>query len=215
MWGCSGQRNREMVPWPKRSLFNDNHNVRVGVKSPPRGGRGACRRPRHAPGRGGASLLLCLCHEYPPMIAKMGLLALVGLAARFAPTAGADVAVGAIRWDAWYGAKDAVGEYVEEALAPEQWRYRLPFFAKEINATVRWGYDARQHSSHHACTATSFSLCVYSHTVLTMRVQPPVLTMLVQPPVLATTLLRSHAKTANMLSHGRIYASVVPKGYRS
>jgi hypothetical protein len=93
----------------------------------------------------------------------MGFLALVGLAARFAPTAGADVAVGAIRWDAWYGAKDAVGEYVEEALAPEQWRYRLPFFAKEMNSTVRWGYDARQHSSHHACTATSFSLCLYNH----------------------------------------------------
>jgi hypothetical protein len=40
-------------------------------------------------------------------------------------------AVGAIRWDAWYGDEDAVGTYVEDALTPHQWRYRLPFFASE------------------------------------------------------------------------------------
>lgn len=43
--------------------------------------------------------------------------------------------VGAIRWDAWYGDIDAVGAYVEEALTPQQWRYRLPFFAKEISSS--------------------------------------------------------------------------------
>jgi hypothetical protein len=41
--------------------------------------------------------------------------------------------VGAIRWDAWYGDTDAVGEYVEKALTPQQWRYRLPFFATEVS----------------------------------------------------------------------------------
>lgn len=29
------------------------------------------------------------------------------------------VAVGAIRWDAWYGAEDDVGAYVQSALSPE------------------------------------------------------------------------------------------------
>ena len=48
---------------------------------------------------------------------------------------GSDVrpVVGAIRWDAWYGDTDAVGAYVEKALTPQQWRYRLPFFAKEVS----------------------------------------------------------------------------------
>ena len=67
--------------------------------------------------------------------------------------------VGAIRWDAWsllqsisllllgveslnentcwtlsrYGDIDAVGAYVEKALTPQQWRYRLPFFGKEVS----------------------------------------------------------------------------------
>jgi hypothetical protein len=40
-------------------------------------------------------------------------------------------AVGAIRWDAWYGDIDPVGRYVQQALAPAKWRYRLPFFAVE------------------------------------------------------------------------------------
>ena len=46
-------------------------------------------------------------------------------------------AVGAIRWDAWYGGDiDAVGTYVQQALTPEKWRYRLPFFAAEDTGTV-------------------------------------------------------------------------------
>src|SRR5262245_34949974 len=36
--------------------------------------------------------------------------------------------VGAIRWDAWYGGKDAVGLAVEKSLSPKRWHYRLPFF---------------------------------------------------------------------------------------
>ena len=46
------------------------------------------------------------------------------------------IRVGAIRWDAWYGAADSTGAYVEQALAPAEWRYRLPFFATELNATA-------------------------------------------------------------------------------
>eukprot|EP00937_MAST-01D_sp_MAST-1D-sp2_P000478 g478.t1 len=45
-------------------------------------------------------------------------------------------AIGAIRWDAWYGAADSTGAYVERVLSLPQWRYRLPFFAVEVNATV-------------------------------------------------------------------------------
>ena len=37
-----------------------------------------------------------------------------------AMAAGSDaVSVGAIRWDAWYGAEDGVGAYVQSALSPE------------------------------------------------------------------------------------------------
>lgn len=43
------------------------------------------------------------------------------------------VQVGAIRWDAWYGRRDAVGEAVHESLAPPQWRGRLPFYAQLTN----------------------------------------------------------------------------------
>eukprot|EP01048_Picozoa_sp_COSAG05_P004458 COSAG05_NODE_240_length_13119_cov_122.275806_7_plen_310_part_00 len=42
--------------------------------------------------------------------------------------------VGAIRWDAWFGAPQAphegiIGRAVTAALTPEHWHYRLPFFA--------------------------------------------------------------------------------------
>lgn len=43
--------------------------------------------------------------------------------------------VGAIRWDAWFGDSDPVGAYVEKALAPQEWHYRLPFFAKEVSSS--------------------------------------------------------------------------------
>ena len=43
-------------------------------------------------------------------------------------------AVGAIRWDAWYGARDATGAYVQAQLSIPEWRYRLPFFARETRA---------------------------------------------------------------------------------
>ena len=61
----------------------------------------------------------------------------VGAAASTIGAAAADAppVVGAIRWDAWYGDIDPVGAYVEEALTPQKWRYRLPFFAKEVSDT--------------------------------------------------------------------------------
>jgi hypothetical protein len=37
--------------------------------------------------------------------------------------------VGAIRWDAWQD-NGSVRAAVEKALAPSQWHYRLPFFAR-------------------------------------------------------------------------------------
>ena len=50
-------------------------------------------------------------------------------------------AVGAIRWDAWYGGADQIGEYVQEQLSIPEWRYRLPFFTQErttANETVQF-----------------------------------------------------------------------------
>ena len=41
--------------------------------------------------------------------------------------------VGAIRWDAWHGEKSPVGQAVETSLGPEQWHYRLPFFANILS----------------------------------------------------------------------------------
>ena len=41
--------------------------------------------------------------------------------------------VGAIRWDAWTG-DTPVGQQVERSLGPEEWHYRLPFFAQEISS---------------------------------------------------------------------------------
>eukprot|EP00040_Diaphanoeca_grandis_P008527 m.45513 g.45513 ORF g.45513 m.45513 type:complete len:396 (+) comp19992_c0_seq1:268-1455(+) len=64
------------------------------------------------------------------------LLPLVTLTSALVVGVDVKVEVGAIRWDAWYGDADMTGEYVEEALAPAKWRYRLPFFAKEINSTT-------------------------------------------------------------------------------
>lgn len=62
--------------------------------------------------------------------------AIFGLA--LVSTVAADaVRVGAIRWDAWYGDADAVGAYVDSALTPKMWRYRLPFFAEATNSGVR------------------------------------------------------------------------------
>jgi len=40
--------------------------------------------------------------------------------------------VGAIRWDAWHGDRGMPGRAVEKSLGPKEWRYRLPFFAKEL-----------------------------------------------------------------------------------
>lgn len=40
------------------------------------------------------------------------------------------VRVGAIRWDAWHGDRGAPGKAVQQALAPQRYHFRLPFFAK-------------------------------------------------------------------------------------
>ena len=40
---------------------------------------------------------------------------------------------GAIRWDAWHGDRGVPGRAVQIALAPEQYQYRLPFFAKVVS----------------------------------------------------------------------------------
>ncbi len=41
-----------------------------------------------------------------------------------------DVAVGAIRWDAWHGDASEIGRAVQKSLSPKQWQWRLPFFAE-------------------------------------------------------------------------------------
>ena len=40
--------------------------------------------------------------------------------------------VGAIRWDAYYGSQDDVGQSINKRLSPQKWHNRLPFYAKEI-----------------------------------------------------------------------------------
>jgi len=47
-----------------------------------------------------------------------------------APTPPDRPIVGAIRWDAWHGPASEVGLTVEKTLAPAQWHYRLPFYAR-------------------------------------------------------------------------------------
>jgi len=41
-------------------------------------------------------------------------------------------AVGAIRWDAWFGNRGSVGEAVHRSLGPGKWHDRLPFYAKVL-----------------------------------------------------------------------------------
>ena len=41
--------------------------------------------------------------------------------------------VGAIRWDAWYAPNSSVTEAVRESLAPAEYNWRLPFFARKQN----------------------------------------------------------------------------------
>lgn len=62
-----------------------------------------------------------------------GLLLAIGAAAGWAE-AEAKVSVGAVRWDAWYGAPPGnigvVGRTVTMDLSPSRYHYRLPFFAQ-------------------------------------------------------------------------------------
>ena len=62
-------------------------------------------------------------------------IAVVVVMALLCPTpVSARVSVGAVRWDAWYGAPPGdvgiVGRTVTNDLSPERFHYRLPFFAK-------------------------------------------------------------------------------------
>jgi hypothetical protein len=68
----------------------------------------------------------------------IGALSLVASAAHAAPPGKRPPpAVGAIRWDAWYGKEGAVRE-VERSLGPKKFHFRLPFFAQGISdAEVR------------------------------------------------------------------------------
>jgi len=70
---------------------------------------------------------MSICHLRPLLLLFFALLpaALV--------CAGEDeILVGAIRWDAWFKG----GSPSEKLLAPEQWMYRLPFYARIVSATV-------------------------------------------------------------------------------
>eukprot|EP00750_Incisomonas_marina_P031393 INCI8097.1.p1 GENE.INCI8097.1~~INCI8097.1.p1 ORF type:complete len:377 (-),score=40.15 INCI8097.1:91-1221(-) len=59
--------------------------------------------------------------------------------ARSARSLNCTARVGAIRWDDYYGPTDATGLAPVLCLSPEKWHYRLPFFAKVINASaVTW-----------------------------------------------------------------------------
>lgn len=44
--------------------------------------------------------------------------------------------LGAIRWDAWHGDLDSVGQVVQRTLRPEKYRFRLPWFAEIVGDTV-------------------------------------------------------------------------------
>ena len=54
---------------------------------------------------------------------------------------GAPIAIGAIRWDAWYDQSGDVGRAVFNTLAPKKWRWRLPFFAQTEGDNVRMAPD--------------------------------------------------------------------------
>lgn len=41
--------------------------------------------------------------------------------------------IGAIRWDAWYGATDTVGRSVEASLSPAHWQARAPFCSEIVS----------------------------------------------------------------------------------
>ncbi len=42
--------------------------------------------------------------------------------------------VGAIRWDAWTGTSNFIGQQVEADLSPNQYHYRVPFYGREVSA---------------------------------------------------------------------------------
>lgn len=71
---------------------------------------------------------------YQPLAA--GLLALGLLSTAHAQTAAPSPAgcatLGVIRWDAWFGAKGAVGSTVEKTLGPSRWHDRLPVCASKL-----------------------------------------------------------------------------------
>jgi hypothetical protein len=67
-------------------------------------------------------------------------------------------AVGAIRWDAWYGRNDVVKE-VERSLGPKKFHFRLPFFAQVVSdAEVRIDGDTQETMNHEIAYAVEAGL---------------------------------------------------------
>lgn len=67
------------------------------------------------------------------MIARVCIACTAAIAACCAPAGwvrAQPALVGAIRWDGWYGNRGPVGVVLEKTLAPAQFRYRLPFYAR-------------------------------------------------------------------------------------
>ena len=82
----------------------------------------------------GRSLLL-------PARALTLVLATIGLA--HAATTSSCPAIGAIRWDAWFGDKGVPGQAVQKSLAPARWHARLPACATSLAAdNVRIACDS-------------------------------------------------------------------------
>lgn len=78
-----------------------------------------------------------------PFLSAYLLLALSGSPAS-EPSAAGEIAVGAIRWDAWHGRASEIGRAMEKSLSPPHWQGRLPFFAQvspEGSVTISDGSD--------------------------------------------------------------------------
>lgn len=65
--------------------------------------------------------------------------------------------LGAIRWDAWTGDSNIVGQQVEKTLSPQKYHYRVPFFGREIDSSrveiqgaYQWVMDEEIGYAHYA-----------------------------------------------------------------
>ncbi|HEX9048829.1 MAG TPA: hypothetical protein VF988_17520 [Verrucomicrobiae bacterium] len=77
------------------------------------------------------------------------------------------VAVGAIRWDAWYDGASDINRAVQQSLSPKPWQWRLPFFATvATNGAVAIAGDTDEvmaREIHYARTAglDYWAFCAY------------------------------------------------------